>query len=318
MGNEREAIVFVFNGLLESGKTVMINRFFDNPQICDGKKILLIICEEGIEEYDAAKLAEKHISVVTLDAEEEFTAEHLLALEKEYTPDIVAIEYNGMWSATLPVENIYPAGWQLAEVMTTVDSSTFDTYMKNDLRAFMIEEYKITDIVVFNRFTDDEKRIAYRSIVKAANMNAQVVFEYENGRIDAQFDASPFDMTQDEIKVDDGDFGVFYFDVMDHAAAYAGKTVEFRALTYKINAMRMPGFLVGRFAMTCCANDIQFISIYAKNDMKFKNRAWYHVRAKVALVDASIYGEASGEKLPALEVLSLTPAEAPEQEVVTF
>ena len=35
-------------------------------------------------------------------------------------------------------------------------------------------------------------------------------------------------------------------------------------------------------------------------------------------VDASIYGEPSGELLPALEVLELTPAEKPEQEVVTF
>lgn len=318
MGNEREAIVFVFNGLLESGKTVMINRFFDNPQIRDGKNILLIVCEEGIEEYDEVKLAQKHISHVTLDEEDDFTAERLAALEREYRPDVVAIEYNGMWSQTLPVEITYPQGWQLAEVMTTVDSTTFDMYTKNDLRAFMIEEYKITDIVVFNRFTDDDKRIAYRSIVKAANMNAQVVFEYTDGRIDAQFDASPFDLTQDEVKVDDGDFGVFYFDIMDHVAAYAGKTVEFRALCVKINAMRMPGFLVGRFAMTCCANDIQFISIYAKNDKAFKNRAWYHVRAKVVPIDASVYGEAAGEQLPALEVLSLTPAEAPEQEVVTF
>ena len=30
----------------------MIQRFLKNPQICDGKKILLILCEEGIEEYD--------------------------------------------------------------------------------------------------------------------------------------------------------------------------------------------------------------------------------------------------------------------------
>jgi hypothetical protein len=54
------------------------------------------------------------------------------------------------------------------------------------------------------------------------------------------------------------------------------------------------------------------------NDKTFKNRAWYHVRAKVVPIDASVYGEAAGEQLPALEVLSLTPAEAPEQEVVTF
>ena len=90
------------------------------------------------------------------------------------------------------------------------------------------------------------------------------------------------------------------------------------ALVVKLQGTKMPGFLVGRFAMTCCENDIQFLSVYCQNNMKFKNKAWYHVRAKVVCVDASIYGEPSGELLPALEVLELNPADKPEQEVVTF
>ena len=35
-------------------------------------------------------------------------------------------------------------------------------------------------------------KFAFRGLVKAANMNIQVVFEYEDGHIDAAFDASPF------------------------------------------------------------------------------------------------------------------------------
>ncbi|MCQ2431081.1 MAG: hypothetical protein MJ175_00600 [Clostridia bacterium] len=318
MAQTREVAVFIFNGLLESGKTVMINRFLDNPQICDGKKkILLVLCEEGIEEYDEKKLNAKNAQLLNLEDEADYNAEYFAKLEKDYKPDLVVVEYNGVWRGTLPLEIQYPNGWQIAEVMTTVDSSTFDAYAKN-LRAMMIEQYKITDIVVFNRFKDDEKKFSYRSLVKAANMGAQVVFEYENGQIDTAFDASPFDLTKDEIDVGDGDFGVFYFDVMDNAGKYDGKIVNIRAMTVKINAVRMPGFLVGRFAMTCCANDIQFLSIYAQNNMKFKNKAWYNVRAKVVLVDASTYGEASGELLPAFEVLGLTPAEKPEDEIVTF
>lgn len=317
MAQTREVAVFVFNGLLESGKTVMINRFLDNPQICTGKKILLVLCEEGIEEYDEDKLKKKNVTLLNLEEETDYTPAYFSSLEKEYRPEIVVIEYNGVWRGTLPLEIQYPAGWQVAEVMTTVDSSTFDAYAKN-LRAMMIEQYKISDIVVFNRFSDDEKKFSYRSLVKAANISAQVVFEYEDGQIDTAFDASPFDLTKNEIDIGDNDFGVFYFDVMDNAAKYEGKIINLRAMTVKINAVRMPGFLVGRFAMTCCANDIQFLSIYAQNNMKFKNKAWYQVQAKVVLVDASTYGEASGELLPAFEVLSLTPAEKPENEVVTF
>ncbi len=314
----RETAVFIFNGLLESGKTVMIHRFLDNPQICDGKrKVLLVLCEEGIEEFEDALLAKHNVSLVVMEEETDYTNPAFEAYDKEYTPDIVVIEYNGMWRGTLPLETRYPAGWQIAEVMTTVDSTTFDAFSKN-LRAIMIEQYKITDIVVFNRFSDDMDKITFRSLIKAANMSAQVVFEYEDGHIDTAFDASPFDLSQDTLQIEDSDFGVFYFDIMDHAGKYDGKIIELRAMVVKLAGTKMPGFLVGRFAMTCCENDIQFISIYAQNNMKFKNKAWYNVRAKVVCVDATIYGEASGEVLPAFEVLEMSPAQKPEQEVVTF
>lgn len=317
MENKRDVAVFVFNGLLESGKTVMINRFFENPQICSGKRIVLLVCEEGIEEYDEDKLAEKNITLINVEDENDFKWELFASVEAKYKPEIVAVEYNGTWSGSLPYEAEYPENWQIVEVMTTVDSTTFEAYAKN-LRAMMIEQFRISDIVVFNRFSDDSKKFTCRSLVKAANMSAQVVFEYGDGSIDSEFDQSPFDLSKDEIEIGDNDFGVFYFDVMDHADKYDGKIVTLRAMTVKINAVKMPGFLVGRMAMTCCANDIQFISIYCKNDMKFRNKAWYEIRAKIVPVDASIYGEPSGEILPAFEVLSLKPAAKPEQEVVTF
>lgn len=317
MDNAREVGVFVFNGLLESGKTNMVKRFLDNPQICSGRKIVLVVCEEGLEEYDETKLAERQITMLNLEDKDEYNESFFRSVESKYQPDIVAVEYNGMWPGALPVATEYPEGWVVAEVMTTVDSTTFDAYSKN-LRAMMIEQFRITDIVVFNRFTDDEKKFSYRSLVKASNISAQVVYEYTNGDIDTAFDASPFDLTKDEIEITDTDYGVFYFDIMDNAEKYEGKILTVRAMTVKIEGVNMPGFLIGRFAMTCCANDIQFFSLYVQNHMTFRNKAWYTVKAKVVLVDASTYGEASGNKLPALEVLSLTPASAPEEEVVTF
>ena len=313
----REVPIFIFNGLLESGKTTMIARFLQNPQITADKRVLLVLCEEGMEELEESLLQDKHVTTVTLDEESGYTPAFFAELEKQHTPDIVVIEFNGMWRGTMPVETMYPDGWQLVEIMTTVDSTTFESYSKN-MRAIMIEQYKLADIVVFNRFTDEMDKFAFRGLVKAANMNIQVVFEYEDGHIDTAFDASPFDLTKDEIDIPDNDFGVFYFDIMDHAGKYDGKIVHLRTLVLKLQGTKMPGFLVGRFAMTCCENDIQFLSVYCQNNMKFKNKAWYRVTAKVVCVDASIYGEPSGEVLPALEVLSLTPAEKPEQEVVTF
>ena len=50
--------VFLFNGLLESGKTAFISQMLKKPVFEDGNKTVVICCEEGVEEYDT-KLLEK-------------------------------------------------------------------------------------------------------------------------------------------------------------------------------------------------------------------------------------------------------------------
>ena len=312
----KEIPVFVFNGLLESGKTTMIRRFLDNKAICEGKRILLLLCEEGIEELEPSFLEERGVILRSVE-EEDFTPLHLEALDREISPDLVVVEYNGMWKGTLPAEMRWPGGWSLVEVLTTVDSTTFDAFSKN-LRSIMLDQFRIADIVVYNRFREDGNKFNCRALIKAVNPSVQVVFEYEDGTIDSEFDSSPFDLSQDTVEVSDADFGIWYFDVMDHLDKYLGKTVRMRAICVKISGIRMDGFLVGRLAMTCCANDIQLLSVYAKNNMNFKNKAWYTVTAKVVPVDSSVYGEAPGTSLPALEVTGLEVAEKPAQEVVTF
>ena len=54
----RETPVYLFTGFLEGGKTKFINDTIAQGQFDDGEKTLLLICEEGIEEYDVEALAE--------------------------------------------------------------------------------------------------------------------------------------------------------------------------------------------------------------------------------------------------------------------
>ncbi len=42
-------------GFLESGKTKFIQETFEDPNFDSGDKTLLLICEEGEEEYDSEK-----------------------------------------------------------------------------------------------------------------------------------------------------------------------------------------------------------------------------------------------------------------------
>ena len=46
-----ETPVYMFLGFLESGKTKFIQETFEDPRFSAGEKTLLLVCEEGEEEY---------------------------------------------------------------------------------------------------------------------------------------------------------------------------------------------------------------------------------------------------------------------------
>ena len=47
-----EIPVYLFVGFLESGKTKFIQETFEDPNFDSGDKTLLLVCEEGEEEYN--------------------------------------------------------------------------------------------------------------------------------------------------------------------------------------------------------------------------------------------------------------------------
>ena len=53
----KEIPVYLFVGFLESGKTKFIQETFEDPNYDSGDKTLLLICEEGEEEYNEKKFA---------------------------------------------------------------------------------------------------------------------------------------------------------------------------------------------------------------------------------------------------------------------
>ena len=69
--------VYLVNGFLESGKTSFINMTLADDEFTGGEKTLLIVCEEGIEEYDAEALKRKNVHVIYVDDREDFTKEFL-------------------------------------------------------------------------------------------------------------------------------------------------------------------------------------------------------------------------------------------------
>ena len=97
MANEEYQIpIFLINGQLDSGKTRFISDTIAMGQFADAKNKLLIVCEEGEEEYSEKLLKDNGVDMVVVE-KEDFNIKTLNELDKKYDPWIVIVEYNGMW-----------------------------------------------------------------------------------------------------------------------------------------------------------------------------------------------------------------------------
>ena len=170
--------VYVVNGFLESGKTSFIRETLSDPYFSDGGKTLLLLCEEGEEEYDGHVLESYDTVQVTVEGKAEFTPEFLESCRKQYRPTQVMIEYNGMWGMQLLREIPLPRGWFLAQGITLVDAGTFDLYMQN-MKSLFMDMVQDSDLVIFNRCAEGTKAASYKRNIRAANPRAQVEFEQE-------------------------------------------------------------------------------------------------------------------------------------------
>ena len=83
-----EIPVYLFTGFLEAGKTKMIQETLEDKDFNDGCKILLLVCEEGMEEYDATRFWGQNVRCVTVESEKELTPALLQRLTKEHIYEI--------------------------------------------------------------------------------------------------------------------------------------------------------------------------------------------------------------------------------------
>lgn len=189
-----------------------------------------------------------------------------------------------------------------------------------NMRSMMQQQLAHADVIIFNRCDDETPKAKFRATVKAFNRPAQMVYEREDGTIDEREDELPFDINSDVIEISDMDYALWFMDVMDNPKKYDGKTVSFLALVYNPTEGKgklAPGTIVpGRFAMTCCVEDIQFLGI----NCKFKDadqvghKSWIKIKAKVKNEFCKEYKG----KGPVLYPISIEAAEKPEDELVYF
>ncbi|MBO7631065.1 MAG: GTPase [Lachnospiraceae bacterium] len=314
-----EKPVFIINGFLDGGKTTFIKETLNDPQFLSNGKLLIILCEEGEEEYDEAALAKKGVSIISVEEQSQLTGEFLNGLELYYNPNMILFEMNGMWNMDQMMEMDFPEEWVPAQVISLFDGSTLPRYLTN-MKKMVLDLVRYSDIVIINRCDDSTDKTMIRRSIKPVNRKAQIIYERADGKDSGPEDEElPYDMTQQYLEITDEDYGIWYMDCMDNPKAYEGKTVHFLGMLYFSQKFPTGYCVPGRMAMTCCVEDIAFIGLMAKipavvDRSLLRNRTWVYVTATIKIE----YQKEYQGKGPVLYATKFEPAPEPAEKTVYF
>ena len=304
--------VYVFSGFLDSGKTKAIKETLYNPRFNEGEFSLIICFEQGDIVYDDKFLGITNSKVVYLDSINDLTYDKQKQLDKEYKPERVFLELNGMEDDNVLYDNGFIKDWELAQTLTVIDASKFNMYLTN-MRQFTYNHIVNAEMVILNR-ADDVDRRYLRNNIKSINQYTELIYEDRDGNVTNQLDDDLFDLSKD-LDISDFDYGLWFMDAIDNPEKYDGKN-----LTIKVKyAGEIEDYnnvlIMGRRAMVCCANDITDIALPCiglhKEDI---DKEKYYSLSGVA---RCIENE-EGMKICALDVKKFEEAEAPKDELVTF
>ncbi|MBQ6662614.1 MAG: hypothetical protein IJM69_03660 [Firmicutes bacterium] len=314
-----EVPVYLFTGFLESGKTKFIQEALEGSDFNAGERTLLLLCEEGEEEYEPARFFGKNVFIEPV-GEEELNPDHLEKLQRLTRAERVIVEYNGMWL----LEKLFqamPGNWVIYQEMALFDATTFLTYNQN-MRQLVFDKMKTAEMVVFNRcdhsVLTEEKKLELHKIVRVANRKSQIIYEFgpDDAEPDNFVDPLPYDLSAPEITVTDDIYAEWYRDINEEQDKYEGKILKVKGRCALGGGLPENAFVFGRHVMTCCVEDIQFAGLLCKwnRAKKLKHGGWVEIKARVQNEYAEVYGEV-GPVLYCQEVKASLPADP---EVATF
>ena len=309
--------VYAFTGFLDSGKTKFIQETLEDERFNAGERTLLLVFEEGEEEYDLTTYPHKNVFVEVLD-QQTVTTKDLQNLLKKHKAERVVLELNGMQQ----VGDLYmkfPEGWVVAQEVMFADSTTILAYNAN-MRNLVMDKLVGAQMVVFNRLEKGTDIMPFHKLARAASRNIDILYDYTDGstEFDEIEDPLPFDINAPVICVNDTDYALWYRDVTAEPEKYDGKTVCFKAQVAMLRRDKNGMFAPGRFVMTCCVDDIQFCGIPCRYDKAatLESRSWVMLTAKITAEKHKLY---KGDIGPVLTAIRVEPgAEPAEPDYATF
>lgn len=314
-----EIPVYLFTGFLEAGKTKSIQETLADIRFNQGEPTLVLMCEDGEEEYDLSAFPRggKNIFIEEIEDAEDLNSKYLTSLEKKYKIERVMIEYNGMWTLD-KLYNAIPKNWMIYQELFFADSSTFEVYNAN-MRSLVVDKLTNAELIVLNRADSNPNKDAIHKIVRGVSRRINIAYEYADGNLeyDNEEDPLPFDVDAPVIEIADRDYALWFRDFAEDIKKYNGKTVKFKGICGINKKMESGTVICGRHVMTCCIDDIEFKGLVCMDmpqSLKLKNKDWAIITAKIALEHHPLYNKIG----PVLHIIDAEKSQVPDQEIATF
>ena len=316
MAERKDIPVYLFTGFLEAGKTKFIQETLEDRRFCNGEKTLLLVCEEGEEEYEPDQFADKSVFIRIVENEAALNREQLAQWLKETGSERVVVEYNGMWMLDA-LYGAMPEGWTVYQEFMFADAGSFLSYNAN-MRQLVYDKLKSCELVVFNRYLPSIDKMELHKIVRGASRRSDIAYESPDGNVvyDDIEDPLPFDLNAPVIEIEDSDYALFYRDLSENSDAYENKVVRFKCRALVRSKLPKNTFIVGRHIMTCCVEDIQFGALVCQWDSAdtVKDDSWMTLTARINFK----FNRAYGRKGPVLTYMESEYTQPPEEPVATF
>lgn len=308
--------VLLFTGFLESGKTKFIQETLEDKRFLDKERTLLIVCEEGVEEYIPEKFSGENVFIEIIEEEADLNQNLLKSLVDKTKAERVIIEYNGMWM----LDSLYaafPDNWGVVQEMMFAESKTFLNFNRN-MRNLMVDKLKSAEVLVFNRADDTIDKMEFHKIVRAVNPRTNMAYEFSDGRVeyDEIEDPLPYDIDAPIIEISDEHYAVWYRDMNENIENYVGKEILFKAMIGFNKDLPKNTFMAGRHVMTCCEDDIEFLPVLCKGKVssKIENGQWVMVTGMFS----NEYNKVYGCKGPIIKDARVKVTDKPEKAVAEF
>lgn len=311
-----EIPVYLFTGFLDAGKTKFIQETLEDERFNNGESTLLLLCEEGEEEYEPSTFSGHNVFIEVIEDQEELTPVNLERIQKKHAVERVVVEYNGMWMLDTLYQNM-PESWVVYQEFMFAHSQTFLTYNAN-MRGLVVDKLKSCEMVVLNRADERVDKVEIHKIIRAVSRRTNIAYEDTTGEVyyDDTPDELPFDLEAPVVEITEQDYAIWYQDISEEPEKYKGKTLRIGGRVMLRDKFPAGSFVFGRQVMTCCVEDIQFAGLLATgfDTKQLTDNQWVDLTAKVAIKSNRVYNK----KGPVLTVVALQPGTAPADEVATF